>query len=163
MCGVTTFIYIDGNNLHRAARELGHDINYQRMYRWLQQRYGIVVVKIFIGYISRYSKFYSLLQNIGYIIVFKEVVHVDVEIKGNCDAELMLHAVSDFYETGSAQIVLVSGDGDFGCLVAFFRDRSAFKCLLAPSKKKCSYLLRNKNIPIVFLDEHYKKFSTLRT
>lgn len=31
--------------------------------------------------------------------------------------------------------------------------------VLAPNEKKCSILLKNKNIEITFLNEHYHKFA----
>ncbi len=81
-------------------------------------------------------------------------------IKGNCDAELILKAVSDFYTNAYVRCVLVTGDGDFGCLVAFLKEKGVFRTLISPDKNKCSILLRNKNVEIVFLNELYPKFST---
>jgi len=54
---------------------------------------------------------------------------------------------------------LVTGDGDFGCLVEFLRDRGVFSALISPDDRKCSIFLRDKNIEIIFLNEQYHKFS----
>jgi len=47
-------------------------------------------------------------------------------VKGNCDAELVLKTTSDFYTKSFERCLLVTGDGDFGCLVEFLRDNSSF-------------------------------------
>jgi uncharacterized LabA/DUF88 family protein len=112
-----------------------------------------------IGLVPSRVSFYEHLQECGFILVFKQTVSIGGVIKGNCDAELVLKATSDFYTKSFDSCVLVTGDGDFGCLVEFLVQNSALDTLIAPNEKKCSFLLRNKNIEITFLNEHYHKFS----
>ena len=38
----TVNLYIDGNNLYRAATELGYKIDYKRFRSWLRQKYKIL-------------------------------------------------------------------------------------------------------------------------
>lgn len=153
-------IYIDGNNLYRAATELGYKIDYKRFRNWLRQKYSPEKVYIFIGLVPSRTSFYEHLQESGFILVFKQTVSVGGTIKGNCDAELVLKAVSDFYTKTCTSCFLLTGDGDFGCLVEFLRDHNALKGVLSPDEKKCSILLKNKNIEITFLNKLYHKFST---
>jgi uncharacterized LabA/DUF88 family protein len=80
--------------------------------------------------------------------------------EGNCDAELVLKVVSDFYTQSCSSCMLLTGDGDFGCLVEFLKEHKAINGVLSPDHKKCSILLRNKNTEITFLNNHYHKFST---
>lgn len=153
-------IYIDGNNLYRAATELGYKIDYKRFRNWLRQKYNPEKVYIFIGLVPSRTSFYEHLQESGFILVFKQTVSVGGTIKGNCDAELVLKAVSDFYTKTCTSCFLLTGDGDFGCLVEFLRDNNALEGVLSPDEKKCSILLKNKNIEITFLNKLYHKFST---
>jgi len=153
-------IYIDGNNLYRAATELGHKIDYKRFRNWLRQKYNPEKVYIFIGLVPSRTSFYEHLQECGFILVFKQTVSVKGTVKGNCDAELVLKAVSDFYTKSYTSCFLLTGDGDFGCLVEFLRDNHSLHGVLAPDEKKCSILLKNKNVEITFLNELYHKFST---
>lgn len=153
-------VYIDGNNLYRAATELGFKIDYKRFRNWLRQKYNPKKVYIFIGLVPSRTSFYEYLQESGYILVFKQTVSVGGTVKGNCDAELVLKTVSDFYTESCTSCFLLTGDGDFGCLVEFLRDNNAIQGVIAPDKNKCSILLRNKNIEITFLNELYHKFST---
>lgn len=152
-------IYIDGNNLYRSAKELGFNIDYKKFRGWLRQKYNADVVYLFIGLVPERVKFYEYLQSCGYILIFKQTVSVGEKIKGNCDAELVLKTVSDFYSKSFLKCILITGDGDFGCLVEFLKEHDSIELILSPDEKKCSFLLRNKNIEITFLNELYHKFS----
>jgi len=152
-------IYIDGNNLYRSAKELGFEIDYKKFRGWLRQKYNANNVYLFIGLVPERVKFYEYLQSCGYILVFKQTVSVGEKIKGNCDAELVLKTVSDFYTKSFAKCILITVDGDFGCLVEFLKGNNVIEIILSPDENKCSILLRNKNVEITFLNELYHKFS----
>ena len=95
-------------------------------------------------------------------ICFKQTVTVAGSVKGNCDAELVLKTVSDFYTKAFTSCILITGDGDFGCLVEFLQNNKTVDLVISPDEKKCSILLKNKNTEITFLNEHYHKFSSER-
>ncbi|MBS3922928.1 MAG: NYN domain-containing protein [Nitrosarchaeum sp.] len=152
-------IYIDGNNLYRSAKELGFEIDYKKFRGWLRQKYNANNVYLFIGLVPERVKFYEYLQSCGYILVFKQTVSVGEKNKGNCDAELVLKTVSDFYTKSFTSCMLITGDGDFGCIVEFLKDNNAITGVIAPDENKCSILIRNKNIEITFLNDLYHKFS----
>jgi len=152
-------IYIDGNNLYRSAKELGFVIDYKKFRGWLRQKYDTDKVYLFIGLVPERVKFYEYLQECGFILIFKQTVSVGGTIKGNCDAELVLKTVSDFYTKSFDSCILITGDGDFGCLVEFLEENKSLGLVISPDKNKCSILLRNKNTEITFLNEHYHKFS----
>jgi len=154
-----TNIYIDGNNLYRSAKELGFNIDYKRLRGWLSQKYNANNIYLFIGLVPEKVKFYEYLQSCGYILVFKQTVSVGEKIKGNCDAELVLKTTSDFYTKSFDKCILITGDGDFGCLVEFLKENNSIEQVIAPDENKCSILLKNKNIEITFLNNLYHKFS----
>ena len=152
-------IYIDGNNLHRGAKEIGFEIDYKKFRGWLRQKYNPSIVYLFIGLVPDRVKFYEYLQECGFVLVFKQTDSVGGQVKGNCDAELVLKTVSDFYMKSFSKCMLVTGDGDFGCLVQFLKENKVINGILSPDENKCSILLRNKNIDITFLNDQYHKFS----
>jgi uncharacterized LabA/DUF88 family protein len=152
-----TRIYIDGNNLYRAAKELGFDIDYKKFRGWLRQKYNPEKVFLFIGLIPENTNFYNYLQNCGYILVFKQTISVEGKVKGNCNAELVLKVVSDFYQNEFEKCILITGDGDFGCAVQFLKENKKEVLIISPDENKCSILLRNKNVEMLFLNEHYHK------
>ncbi len=148
------FAYIDGVNLHKGIKELGWIIDYKKFRVWLTEKYGVSRAYIFLGFLSTNTNLYKDLQNWGYTVIFKPTIpDGEGEIKGNCDAELVLQVVSDMYEGHYENAVIVSGDGDFACLVNFLKEKRKFKMVLSPNHKKASVLLR-KAAPnnIVFLE-----------
>ncbi|MDP3661295.1 MAG: NYN domain-containing protein [bacterium] len=152
--GGKNFAYIDGANLHKGISELGWHLDYKRFRVWLSEKYGVNKAYIFLGFISSNTNLYRNLQNWGYTVVFKPTVPGGYgEIKGNCDAEMVLQAVSDMYEKLFEKAVLVTGDGDFACLVNFLKERKRFEVVLSPNAKKASVLLK-KSAPesIIFLE-----------
>ena len=153
-------IYIDGNNLYRAANELGYRLDYKKFRGWLRQKYNPENVYQFIGLIPERTTFYCHLEECGFVLIFKQTITVKGVVKGNCDAELVLKSVSDFYTKACTSCFLLIGDGDFGCLVEFLKSNTSIKGIISPDNKRCSILLRNKNTEITFLNDHYHKFST---
>lgn len=59
--------------------------------------------------------------------------------------------------------IIVTGDGDFYCLVQHLRKKNKLQCVLAPNKVKCSHLLNlAAGNRIAFMDDlrqrlEYKK------
>lgn len=110
---------------------------------------------MFIGFVSANAEMYKNFQEWGYTLVFKPTIPgTDGNIKGNCDAELVLQAASDFYEKRIEKAVLVTSDGDFACLAKFLLKHNALEIILSPrGKEKCSNLLKERGGRITFLPE----------
>jgi uncharacterized LabA/DUF88 family protein len=147
--------YIDGANLHKGISALGWKLDYRRFRSWLRQKYGIEIATIFIGLIPKNADLYTSLQYAGYKLAFKEVVYDGAgKAKGNCDADLVLQAVRDYYENQPTTIVLVASDGDYSPLVRFWLEKNVPCTILSPAAiKKCSILLKKTGVPIVSLAE----------
>lgn len=151
-------IYIDWANLHQWSKDWWN-LDYEKLRKWLIDKYKAKEVFLFMWYIKGNEQLYSYLSNCGYKITFKETLQVDGKTKWNCDAELVLQAISDFYENNTNKVIIITGDWDFSCLVEFYKIKSCDIIILAPNKKYCSYLLKKKNIPIVYLEEMKHKFT----
>ncbi len=74
-------IYIDGNNLYRAAKELGFEIDYRKFCGWLRQKYQAQTAYLFIGLVQDRVKFYEYLQECGFVLIFKQTVTAGGSIK----------------------------------------------------------------------------------
>jgi uncharacterized LabA/DUF88 family protein len=70
-------------------------------------------------------------------------------MKGNVDAELVLHTMIEWGHYD--QCVIVSGDGDFHCLIDHLQKEHKLCRLLIPNQKKFSSLLREFGQSISFL------------
>ncbi|PIR92730.1 hypothetical protein COU01_00470 [Candidatus Falkowbacteria bacterium CG10_big_fil_rev_8_21_14_0_10_44_15] len=146
------FAYIDAANLHRGVIQLGWQLDYAKFRIWLKEKYGVSQAYLFIGLVPKHKDLYTSLQEAGFTLIFKETTYDgEGRIKGNCDADLVLKAVVDYFEKKFDQSVLVSSDGDYSSLAKFFKERQVLRTLVSPSNK-CSFLLRKINIPILYLD-----------
>ncbi|MBI2484049.1 NYN domain-containing protein [Candidatus Uhrbacteria bacterium] len=154
-----TICYIDGANLYKGITSLGWELNYQVFRRWLDQKYAATKVYLFIGMISAHADLYTTLQRCGFTLIFKEVIfYEDGKAKGNCDADLIVRAARDLYESGVRSVILVSSDGDYVPLIKLWREKNTRCIVLSPSKiKNCSILIKRTGVPIVCLDEIKKK------
>ena len=133
--------FIDGQNLNLAIRSLGWKLDFKKFRIYLKDKYKVEKAYYFIGFIEGNSVLYSSLQQCGYILIFKPtLVSKDGKVKGNCDAELVLQAMIEYKNYDQA--VIVTGDGDFTCLVNYLKDKNKLKTVLVPNRQKFSSLLR---------------------
>src|SRR3989338_8470415 len=136
------FAYIDGANLHKGIADLGWKLDYKRFRVWLKDKYRVETAYLFIGLVPGNKDLYTRLQEMGYVLVYKEITYDGSgKVKGNRDADLVLKTVVDFYEKRFSKATLVTSDGDYAGLVKFLRERDSFQSLISPSNK-CYYLLR---------------------
>ena len=149
------FAYIDGANLHRGIKSLGWVLDYKRFRIWLSEKYGIKIAYLFIGLIPKHKELYRYLQEAGFTLIFKEVVYDgDGKAKGNCDADLVFQATSDFYENKFDRVVIVTSDGDYAGLVKFLKEKEKLITVLSPSgKEKCSILLKRTDVKISYIND----------
>ncbi|MBL7150294.1 MAG: NYN domain-containing protein [Candidatus Pacebacteria bacterium] len=153
------FAYIDGANLHKGVKELGWNLDYKRFRKWLKDKYSIERAYIFIGLIPGNKDLYTFLQEAGFTLIFKETTYDGKgKVKGNCDVDLVVKAVVDYYEKQFEKAVIVASDGDYAGLVNFFKKKDVLFSLISPNNK-CSFLLRKLNIPLVYLDTQRDKLN----
>ncbi|MDP2940690.1 MAG: NYN domain-containing protein, partial [Candidatus Omnitrophota bacterium] len=72
------------------------------------------------------------------------------KVKGNIDAELVLHAMIEYpnYE----RALIVTGDGDFYCLIEYLNKQGKLSALVIPDKDSYSSLLRKFMVKIDFMN-----------
>lgn len=135
------YAFIDGQNLYLAIKGLGWKLDYKRFRVYLKEKYGVQKAYMFMGFLPENKDLYSFLQSVGFILVFKPIMELEGgKVKGNCDAELVLQAMIEYDDYERA--VIVTGDGDFYCLVKHLHSKGKLEKLLAPSPSTCSWLLR---------------------
>lgn len=133
------FAFIDSQNVHLSVLELGWQLDFQRFRYYLAEKYKVKKAYIFLGYLPKNENLYSYLRKSGYEIIFKNVVERGEETKGNVDAEMVLNTTIMIPQYDKA--VIVSGDGDFYCLIEHLLKNNKFKRLIIPNRKKYSKLL----------------------
>lgn len=140
---LNNYAFIDSQNVNLAIRDLGWRLDWKRFRVYLREKYGVEKAFLFIGYIEGNAELYTALQDAGFLCVFKPTLtHKDGTTKGNCDAELVLQAMIEYQDYEKA--VIVTGDGDFYCLVKYFAEQEKLKAVLVPNRFKFSALLKYK-------------------
>lgn len=137
--GINNFAFIDSQNLNLGIKSLGWKIDWRKFRIFLKDKYSVTKAYLFIGYKPCNESLYSLLQEAGYICVFKPTLELKSgEVKGNVDAELVLHTMIQLNNFNKA--VIVSGDGDFYCLVKYLIENDKLEKLLVPNKSYSALL-----------------------
>ena len=138
------YAFIDSQNLNLAIKDCGWSLDFARFYIYLKDKHKITKAFLFIGYIPGNEALYTALQKFGYILVFKPTLEYkrdgETHTKGNVDAELVLHAMIEYPNYDKA--IIVSGDGDFHCLIEYLEKKEKLLHVLIPNGKKFSALLR---------------------
>jgi uncharacterized LabA/DUF88 family protein len=149
------YAFIDSQNLNLGVRSLGWRIDYKKFRLYLKNKYQVTQAFMFIGLVANNQKLYTELQKAGFILVLKPTVQYfengKETVKGNVDAELVLHAAAIQYDNYDKAII-VSGDGDFACLAEFLAEKDKLLHILTPNAKY-SQLLRPFASYIVRIDK----------
>jgi len=146
------YVFIDSQNLnlgtvkdiYNKKKKLiykGWKLDYKRFYRYLSDKFRAKKVFLFIGYIKENEGLYRYLKSCGYQLVYKPTVKDGLgKAKGNVDAELVLYSAAIEFENYD-KAVIVSGDGDFYCLLKFLKERKKLLKLIIPNRVSASTLL----------------------
>jgi len=135
------FAFIDSQNVNLAIRDQGWRLDWRRFRVYLKEKYGVTKAFLFIGYVEGNTSLYTSLQDAGFTCVFKPTLtYRDGTTKGNCDAELVLHAMIEYAHYEKA--VIITGDGDFYCLVQYLIERDKLETLVVPNRLRFSALLK---------------------
>lgn len=116
------------------------------------------------GYVAGNEALYTFLQKAGYIVVLKPTLEYTEKglrkTKGNVDTELVMHAMVEFPNYDKA--IIVSGDGDFHCLVEHLEKQRKLLHLLIPNPRKYSALLRKFRKYFIYINNSEKKLGKKR-
>lgn len=172
------YAFIDSQNLNVSTQKFGWKMDWQKFRQWLTDKYGVHKAYMFIGYIPGNESLYEQMHDAGYAVVLKptydmtrphpelmveadgqtlkEAPHSDEPkkpIKGNIDAELVLWAMKEMSNYEKA--IIVSGDGDFFCLIEYLEEKKRLLKLLTPNPHYSS--LYNRYDEYVQQLDEYKK------
>ncbi len=162
------YAFIDNQNLNLGVQKAGFKMNWRKFREFLKEQYNVEKAYMFIGYMSNYEELYEQMHDLGYLVVLKPTVGMfntqeeqakipeerKATVKGNVDAELVLHAVKEMPNYSKA--VIVSGDGDFYSLIEYLQDQNKLLNILAPNRQYSS-LLKPYEKYIVRLDQYKKE------
>lgn len=135
------YAFIDSQNVNVSTQKHGWKMDWKKLREFLKTKYGVTEAFMFIGYVPENEDMYKQLHDSGYRIVLKPTYDLTrprpeeddkKPIKGNVDAELVLWAMKEIPKYSKA--VIVSGDGDFYCLIEYLAQQQKLLKLLPPSQ-----------------------------
>src|SRR6266568_8186907 len=133
---MTNYAFIDSQNLNLGVRSLGWHMDYKKFRLYLKNKYGVDRALMFIGLVGNNQKLYTELQAAGFILVFKPTVQYfengKKTVKGNVDAELVLHAAAIEFPNYDKAII-ITGDGDFACLISYLDGKGKLLHVMTPN------------------------------
>lgn len=147
------YAFIDSQNLNLGVQKAGWKMNWRRFREWLREEYGVTHAYMFIGYMSENETLYQQMYDHGFLVVLKptlEIVQVEkpgdkpkddkdkVPVKGNIDADLVLHAMKELPNYDKA--IIVSGDGDFYGLAEYLNQQGKLMKIMTPNSHYSSLL-----------------------
>ncbi|HSW80248.1 MAG TPA: NYN domain-containing protein [Candidatus Saccharimonadales bacterium] len=179
------YAFIDSQNLNVGTQKSGWKMDWRKFRQFLADEYGVNKAYMFIGYMPENEDLYEQMHQAGYAVVLKptfdltrpqpEMLEVMGEepgqnngqqkpneheekkpVKGNIDAELVLWAMKEMSNYEKA--IIVSGDGDFYCLIEYLDQKGRLLHLLAPSQYY-SNLYNKYEKYVVRLDQHRKQLA----
>lgn len=167
------YAFIDSQNLNLGILSQGWKLDFYRFLVYLKDKYQVSKAFIFIGYLPDNKPLYTYLEKAGYILIFKPILEVEKNkktiVKGNVDAELVLHSMIEYPNYDKA--IIVSSDGDFHCLIEYLKNKNKLERVLIPNRRKYSKLLWEFRKEIDYLNNlesklekgHKKRGVALRT
>lgn len=131
------YAFIDSQNLNLGVRSQGWKLDFSKFFIYLKDKLKVTKAFLFIGYLKENQKLYRSLTKSGYSLIYKPIAHGEYgKVKGNVDAELVLHSMIEYKNYKKA--VIVTGDGDFFCLVEYLNKKAKLARIVIPNKKKYS-------------------------
>ncbi|HEX5395247.1 MAG TPA: NYN domain-containing protein [Candidatus Saccharimonadales bacterium] len=139
------YAFIDSQNVNVSTQKFGWKMDWRKFRRFLKDRYGVTQAYMFIGYVPEYEDMYEFLHDAGYAIVLKPTLDMTrprdnsekpenddkKSVKGNVDAELVLWAMKEIKKYDKA--IIISGDGDFYCLVEYLQQQGKLLKVMPPN------------------------------
>ena len=148
---MNNYAFIDSQNLNLSIAEQGWKLDFGKFRKYLFRKYGITQAFLFIGYIKENEALYKALVDNGYLLIFKPTLKLlDNRVKGNVDAELVLHAMIEYNNYEKA--LIITGDGDLHCLVEYLIEKNKLLNLMIPNKLQFSSLFRKMMPQIIFMN-----------
>jgi uncharacterized LabA/DUF88 family protein len=137
----TIFAFIDSQNLNLGVKSLGWNLDWRKFRQYLRNKYAVTKAFLFIGNKPGNEELYESLERKGFIVILKPTIQLpDGTIKGNVDAELVLHSMIQYPNYSKA--IIVSGDGDFYCLAEYLGQNNKLLHIITPNETYSHILSR---------------------
>ncbi len=154
-------VYIDTANLSNENKKSNRALDYEKFFLYFKNKYKSDRIIFFTGYLKSKENKYNKLKEVGYEYIFKEVIFSEDsnKIKANCDADICVTGVRNFFEENLKEAILVSSDGDYSVLMKFWISKGVRVKIISPAPpNKCSIFLKRLQIPITYIEQIFDLF-----
>ena len=163
---MNVYAFIHSQNLNLGVQSQGWKLDWRKFRQYVRNKYKVTKAYMFIGHVAGNESLYAFLQESGFILVFKPTLDHRVKdkviVKGNVDAELVLHAMIQY--KSYTQAIIVTGDGDFHCLIEYLEEKKKLLKILVPTNRYSSLLRKfNQKHYIVRIDLLRKSLEQKKT
>ena len=120
-------VFIDAANIIHCYKDTGWKVDFKKLKKYFESKCTLAGIYYYSAYFEEsipQQSFFEMLSRKGFILRLKKIKKIitgtgEVILKGNCDTDIVVDAVSimDKYNTA----VLMSGDSDFVSLVNLLR------------------------------------------
>ena len=169
------YAFIDSQNLNLGVRNdirtkdgkhfryKGWNLDFGKFYQYLKEVLRVEKAFVFIGFIPENQELYDSLKEDGYELVYKPILELtnkentDIKVKGNIDAEMVMHTMINYPKYDKA--IIVSGDGDFFCLEEYLEQKGKLAKIIIPNKWNYSSLLEKYSSYFLNMSDLRKKLN----
>jgi len=134
------YAFIDAQNLYRAVRDAGWEIDYRKLRLWLKNKFSVDKAIMFFGYVKKNESLYTYLRSCGFELYFRDVEEDGGYMKGNVDIDITIAVLDALGEYKKAY--LITSDGDFYTLVKRLAEKDKLGGVISPHEKTCSRFLK---------------------
>ncbi|MCV6825146.1 MULTISPECIES: NYN domain-containing protein [Halocynthiibacter] len=155
---MTTYAFIDSQNLKKSVEAIRSDIDYRRFRLWLKNKKGVDRAFMYFGFMRSHQRLYDYLERCGFELVFRDVDFAQGRHKANIDICLTISVLDQIDDFDDAY--LITSDGDFFDLTERLKAVDKLGGVISPqSAKRCSRLLKKScQGKISFIPELIQKF-----
>src|ERR1700761_1488205 len=72
------YAFIDSQNLNLGTQRVGWKLDWRKFRQYLKDKHGVTKAYMFIGYMSENESLYEYMHELGYLVVLKPTVDVNV-------------------------------------------------------------------------------------
>lgn len=129
LCGRVA-VFIDAANIIYCYKDTGWKIDLKKLKKYFEEKCALAAIYYYSAYLEdniRQQSFLEMLSRKGFILRTKKIKKIiddsgNVMLKGNCDTDIVVDAVSTLENYDTA--VLMSGDSDFVSLANLLKGKN---------------------------------------
>ena len=158
-------IYIDGANIFYTQKQIGWNINWIKVKKYLGKNSQIIEIRYYTGVKkndTKMSKYLNYFDKIGITTVTKPIKIIKtgngIIFKSNFDVEMTTDILLD--RISIDRIILFTGDSDFNYLIKKLKDLGKYVVVYS-SRKMLSWELKLNASQYVFLEDIKNKIQRI--